>query len=44
MNKEQFDMFSFYYLIGYVLFSSIYIFLLKHLYKKNKQYQPINAF
>ncbi|WP_264675603.1 hypothetical protein [Bacillus cereus] len=44
MNKEQFDMFSFYYLIGYVLFSSLYIFLLKQLYKKNKQYQQINAF
>lgn len=41
---KQFDMFSFYYLIGYVLFSSIYIVLLKQLYKKNKQYQPINAF
>ncbi|MHC2833076.1 DUF1700 domain-containing protein [Bacillus sp. F9_6S_D1_P_5] len=41
---KQFDMFSFYYLIGYVLFSSIYIVLLKQLYKKNKQYQPINTF
>ncbi|HDR7564577.1 MULTISPECIES: HAAS signaling domain-containing protein [Bacillus] len=41
---KQFDMFSFYYLIGYVLFSSIYIVLLKQLYKKNKQYQHINAF
>ncbi|MBP3971045.1 hypothetical protein KAF80_18680 [Bacillus sp. WL1] len=44
MITKQFDMFSFYYLIGYVLFSSIYIVLLKQLYKKNKQYQPINAF
>ncbi|HDR7774868.1 TPA: hypothetical protein QCY06_000506 [Bacillus tropicus] len=41
---KQFDMFSFYYLIGYVLFSSIYIVLLKQLYKKNKQYQPIHVF
>ncbi|HDR7704022.1 TPA: hypothetical protein QCX91_001591 [Bacillus thuringiensis] len=41
---KQFDMFSFYYLIGYVLFSSLYIVLLKQLYKKNKQYQHINAF
>ncbi|GMR67386.1 MULTISPECIES: hypothetical protein [Bacillus] len=44
MITKQFDMFSFYYLIGYVLFSSIYIILLKQLYKKNKQYQHINAF
>ncbi|WP_411469714.1 hypothetical protein [Bacillus thuringiensis] len=44
MITKQFDMFSFYYLIGYVLFSSIYIVLLKQLYKKNKQYQPIDAF
>lgn len=44
MITKQFDMFSFYYLIGYVLFSSLYIFLLKQLYKKNKQYQHINAF
>ncbi|EMJ6442288.1 MULTISPECIES: HAAS signaling domain-containing protein [Bacillus] len=41
---KQFDMFSFYYLIGYVLFSSLYIFLLKQLYKKNEQYQHVNAF
>ncbi|PEJ46855.1 hypothetical protein [Bacillus wiedmannii] len=44
MITKQLDMFSFYYLIGYVLFSSLYIFLLKQLYKKNKQYQHINAF
>ncbi|MBG9829118.1 hypothetical protein [Bacillus wiedmannii] len=44
MITKQFDMFSFYYLIGYVLFSLIYIVLLKQLYKKNKQYQHINAF
>ncbi|PFZ32415.1 hypothetical protein [Bacillus wiedmannii] len=44
MITKQFDMFSFYYLIGYVLFSSIYIVLLKQLYQKNKQYQHINAF
>ncbi|MDA1585708.1 hypothetical protein PDK27_18150 [Bacillus cereus group sp. TH230-1LC] len=44
MITKQFDMFSFYYLIGYVLFSSLYIFLLKQLYKKNKQYQHMNAF
>ncbi|KFM98808.1 hypothetical protein [Bacillus clarus] len=44
MNKEQFDMFSFYYLIGYVIFSSLYIILLKQHYNKNKQYQHINAF
>ncbi|MCU5513245.1 hypothetical protein OCF62_01475 [Bacillus wiedmannii] len=44
MITKQFDMFSFYYLIGYVIFSSLYIFLLKQLYKKNKQYQHINAF
>ncbi|HDR6300645.1 hypothetical protein QCI44_03975 [Bacillus cereus group sp. RP37] len=44
MITKQFDMFSFYYLIGYVLFSSLYIVLLKQLYKKNEQYQHINAF
>ncbi|PFA14120.1 hypothetical protein [Bacillus cereus] len=44
MITKQFDMFSFYYLIGYVLFSSLYMVLLKQLYKKNKQYQHINAF
>lgn len=44
MITKQFDMFSFYYLVGYVLFSSLYIFLLKQLYKKNKQYQQLNAF
>lgn len=44
MITKQFDMFSFYYLIGYVLFSSLYIFFLKQQYKKNEQYQHINAF
>ncbi|HDR3890347.1 TPA: hypothetical protein QCO65_004866 [Bacillus cereus] len=44
MITKQFDMFSFYYLIGYVFFSSLYIVLLKRQYKKNKQYQHINAF
>ena len=43
MITKQLDMFSFYYLIGYVLFSSLYIFFLKQQYKKNKQYQHINA-
>ncbi|HHT7240402.1 MULTISPECIES: HAAS signaling domain-containing protein [Bacillus] len=44
MATKQFDMFSFYYLIGYVIFISLYIVLLKQQYKKNKQYQHINAF
>ncbi|MBJ8050761.1 hypothetical protein JDS87_01735 [Bacillus cereus] len=44
MTTKQLDMFSFYYLIGYVIFSSLYIVLLKKQYKKNKQYQHINAF
>ncbi|MGE6344335.1 HAAS signaling domain-containing protein [Bacillus mycoides] len=44
MITKQFEIFSFYYLIGYVLFSSLYIILLKQQYKKNKQYQHINAF
>ncbi|MGR5987220.1 hypothetical protein ACT7CT_09310 [Bacillus sanguinis] len=39
MNKEQFDMFSFYYLIGYVLFSLLYIVFLKQNYKK-EQFAP----
>ncbi|MED2036526.1 hypothetical protein P4V58_04705 [Bacillus wiedmannii] len=44
MNKEQFDMFSFYYLIGYVLFSLLYIVFLKQNYKKNNKHQHMNAF
>lgn len=41
---KQFDMFSFYYLIGYVLFSLLYIVFLKQNYKKNNTHQHINAF
>ncbi|TPV43578.1 HAAS signaling domain-containing protein [Bacillus dicomae] len=41
---KQFDMFSFYYLIGYVLFSLLYIIFLKQNYKKNNTHQHINAF
>ncbi|XBB52822.1 hypothetical protein WMZ06_23370, partial [Bacillus sp. SW7] len=44
MITKQFDLFSFYYLIGYVLFSLLYIVFLKQNYKKNNTRQHINAF
>ncbi len=39
MITKQFDMFSFYYLIGYVLFSLLYIVFLKQKLQK-EQYAP----
>ncbi|MFJ8528097.1 hypothetical protein [Bacillus sp. NPDC094106] len=44
MMTKQIDMFSLYYLIGYLICSAIYIFLLQQQYKKNIHHQSISDF
>lgn len=41
---KQIDMFSLYYLIGYLICSALYVFLLKKQYKKNMHHQYIGGF